>query len=572
LNNFSIKILSAAVLAAALFLFLPPVAAADADNLGISAGELSDVLRAQLNLDNDSGVIIQSVKSPSPAETAGLKQYDVILKVGLVPVGSVPQFAEALENADGFAVFEILRKKERIQIVIGANGAVVSELPAGRPINADLQAEEEEYEQEIEGITKLQFKRKIPAVVLTREELSKYFKTELENDMNDIDSARASRALARLGLIPAGSDLKEMYHRLFSNAVSGFYDERAHRLYLIEEKADVFAHELTHALQDQYYSLSNRMQSSGLYHEGDLIRRTLLEGEARAVEMEFKLRDSGKHFHESSVNFSLEKTLALKTPDIPGGVPRYLMLRLTIPYILGPSFMKETIRRRGDDWRNISSLFLNPPDSTEQILHPDKFFRNRDLPARIEIANFANQLKGDWELTGADTFGELITAVMLSESVSASEAVKAAAGWDGDALQIYEEKTSKRVVIVWLTVWDSDADAAEFAAAYRKHLEKKLKLSGGTDEEIELAGEKIFRYTLPEGERFNRVERTGCEVAIIENATADELKTAASMLGNSKIITQSESSCAQPTTGIPDAEKPPKDGDNNKPKSGKGWH
>jgi alkanesulfonate monooxygenase SsuD/methylene tetrahydromethanopterin reductase-like flavin-dependent oxidoreductase (luciferase family) len=64
-----------------------------------------------------------------------------------------------------------------------------------------------------------------------------------------------------------------------------------------------------------------------------------------------------------------------------------------------------------------------------------------------------------------------------------------AAGWDGDRYEVYESATKNRAV-VWASVWDTVADAEEFAAAYQKYVDRRVRqmnefVGNGSTKEIE---------------------------------------------------------------------------------------
>ena len=64
----------------------------------------------------------------------------------------------------------------------------------------------------------------------------------------------------------------------------------------------------------------------------------------------------------------------------------------------------------------------------------------------------------------AKDLGELETRVFLEEHLGDRERAEgAAAGWDGDALRLFGGPEGE--ALVWISVWDSPAEADEFAVA-----------------------------------------------------------------------------------------------------------
>ena len=82
-------------------------------------------------------------------------------------------------------------------------------------------------------------------------------------------------------------------------------------------------------------------------------------------------------------------------------------------------------------------MFTKMPDSTEQILHPDKA---TEAPVAVTLpADLAASLGSGWTVPLQDTFGELQLGIWLREGgVPSAEATDAAAGWGGDRLAVIE--------------------------------------------------------------------------------------------------------------------------------------
>jgi hypothetical protein len=106
----------------------------------------------------------------------------------------------------------------------------------------------------------------------------------------------------------------------------------------------------------------------------------------------------------------------------------------------------------------------DPPESTEQVLHPERYLDARDRPVRLELG--ASLLEPDgFTLVAADTLGEMGIRILAGRSLPKEKAEQVAAGWGGDRLAAFAR--GQDLVIVWLTAWDSEADAVEFADAFR---------------------------------------------------------------------------------------------------------
>jgi hypothetical protein len=151
--------------------------------------------------------------------------------------------------------------------------------------------------------------------------------------------------------------------------------------------------------------------------------------------------------------------------------PRAIRESLLFPYDQGMQWTQALHRRGG--WPLVSKAFKDLPQSTEQILHADKYFA-REAPVKVMLPNITSTLGNGWKRIDTDVNGEWSYYLILDEYLkSAQESKRAAAGWGGDRYAVYEGSKPNEVVIVQLSVWDTPLDAMEFFDAYKKRTEKR---------------------------------------------------------------------------------------------------
>jgi hypothetical protein len=128
-------------------------------------------------------------------------------------------------------------------------------------------------------------------------------------------------------------------------------------------------------------------------------------------------------------------------------------------------------------YKGVDEAFGSPPDSTEQILHPEKYL-DRETPIAVTVpADLPSKLGAGWSNGGSDTLGELQLRIWLTQGgVSTAAASRAAAGWGGDRVMLLDGLGGAAAVAL-ITEWDTPADANEFAAAAKTAL-VGLKLTG----------------------------------------------------------------------------------------------
>jgi hypothetical protein len=280
------------------------------------------------------------------------------------------------------------------------------------------------------------------------------------------------RLLQAFDLLEPGTDLRALRVRLLEENVAGFYDERPGRRQLFavsEEEAFtpmnqiVLAHELRHALQDQYEDLHWRLpEDVGDFDDRRMAWMALLEGDATLVMERFLLARLGGLGLAGAGGLGggsySDLPLAGMT-DIPGAPP-VIRDHLVMPYLVGRDFAQAIEGRDGAD--GMRDAWRRPPDSTEQVLHPDKFFIRE--PPRVVIPR---RTPGAGRLLSQGVFGELLLRSLLEETGEAP----GAAGWGGDAWRLWD--VGGGTALVWKSAWDTLADAAEFEDAVQRRFARR---------------------------------------------------------------------------------------------------
>lgn len=122
------------------------------------------------------------------------------------------------------------------------------------------------------------------------------------------------------------------------------------------------------------------------------------------------------------------------------------------------------IRRLRDfDWAGITTLHAESPTSTEQLLHPEKLYK--DQPRAIALPEWPAEWK--LQVVRDDSLGELgLQALLLDAGVPKTEARLATIGWDGDHLQLVRDEEG-HTALVWRLAFDRLEDTVQFAEAFK---------------------------------------------------------------------------------------------------------
>lgn len=305
------------------------------------------------------------------------------------------------------------------------------------------------------------------------------------------DQVAATERLYRgLGLLAEGESLAAITEELLGDQVAGFYRTDTRELYVVsrsggrvgvEEKV-IFAHEFTHALQDQHFPLEPLTQDA--FTEGDraLARTALIEGDATL------LMSLWSQEHLSFAELLQLVGMAIG-PNQAGleDVPPFLRESLLFPYEAGLQFVMAI--HTGGGWQAVDAAFADPPDSTEQILHPEKY-ETREAPMEVELpAGLAARMGSGWRITLEDTLGEFQIGAWLRITGDATTAADAAAGWGGDRILLLEGPDDAWA-IAWETAWETAADAEAFAGA--------IPPTGGAD--VTRLGDRVTIVLASDGE------------------------------------------------------------------------
>ncbi|MBI5779114.1 MAG: hypothetical protein HZA49_06620 [Planctomycetes bacterium] len=377
----------------------------------------------------------------------------------------------------------------------------------------------------VERISGKKFKSDVKGAVQSVEEFRTFVKKDLDKSFDE-ESRWNQLALSKLGLLPKNYDMKKGLENLLVSQAGAYYDPETKCMYFIKinmpqmEMETMVIHELTHALQDQYYDLGKLIKTANNSDQETAIRY-LVEGEATYVMTIAQLEKMGITFAPDSpmmeMAFSRYKNLGRKdllelstsmaeqyketAPDLYESiialkdVPDYLFWLLIAPYYHGAYSIHTmvTIDEKQKNWQLVSGTYKNPPISTEQMIHTKKLAEPRDTPESITPP----QAGDEWTILAENTMGEFGFWILFS-SYAKGKAGEASEGWDGDKYFLLQNNKTKDIVLFLSTIWDSDNDAYESFNAYQKVL-NKLYPDAQVQEVIN--GKKTITYTLPDNTR-----------------------------------------------------------------------
>jgi hypothetical protein len=322
--------------------------------------------------------------------------------------------------------------------------------------------------KETSELRQLSILKDVKSGAQSRDEIQRMIIKNLDRDTTPAEMHAAEVLLKAFGLAPKEFDYRSFLIKLLTEQVAGYYDPKAQQFYLadwieLEGQKPVMAHELTHALQDQHFNLKRFEKWPKGESDSELAAHALIEGDATLAMTLYMYKNP------------LVALRAIAAQDIATEqfkqAPRALRESLLFPYEEGSAWATQLYRRGG--WEMVSAAFSKLPQSTEQILHAEKYF-SYEAPRKLRLPDFKVVLGPTWKRIDTDVNGEWGFYLILDEFLNdAPESQRAAAGWDGDRFAIYETGKPDEVFVAQLTAWDTALEATEFFEAYAKRTTKR---------------------------------------------------------------------------------------------------
>jgi len=349
-------------------------------------------------------------------------------------------------------------------------------------------AKAEQIETGIQNLRGLNFKSSVPVVVMTPDEAQQVILAEIDRDYTDEQMKTEGLVGTMVGLYPVGIDLKAETLKLLKSQIAGFYEARRKEMILVSGTVDIgfwnqlsefmiqrdlmnemlLAHELTHALQDQNFGVDAALENLKDNDDRQLALKSVAEGDATLA---------GLGYATGKMDDNTVDVLVARLDELPAqfaaqnsGAPEALSTPLIFQYSAGARFVGEAFHRGG--WKAVDDLYRNPPQSSQQIMHPALYFTRPVLPAEITLRGYQTVLP-DWQKVDENTLGELLLKVILTRTMSASAPeVGLAQAWSGDRMVVLRH--GHDLTVVWLVLFRDIPSADRFTVSYGTSLDQIL--------------------------------------------------------------------------------------------------
>ena len=377
--------------------------------------------------------------------------------------------------------------------------------------NAEFLQAADEVLAEMSKILSLPVKEPLKKSVRSREEIREFLLRQMREDKDDTKRYADQKALEALGLIPKGYPLDQKLLALLTEQIAGLYDPREREFFIADwtqpaEQRVIMAHELTHALQDQYFHVEKWQEEVKTNDDASLARASVLEGSAMIAMYDYLLRSAGKTTRDIT-DFDPAMLIG-DTNDSPelSQAPMVIQDEITFPYLPGANFVQRALKQ-WDGWHDFHRLFENPPASTQQILHPDLYFQGV-MPARVDLTQLTKVVPRGWKKLDENVLGEFAVDEILKQFLGKERADKIAPSWSGDRYAVYQRESGMQTLLLIRLKLADEPAATRFFEAYRTLLEKKDETRTAVSRR-----QNFFSFSTPDGGVFLRCQGDECLIA-----------------------------------------------------------
>jgi len=333
---------------------------------------------------------------------------------------------------------------------------------------------------DVERLRGLKFKDPVPVSVVSDDQAIAQHMRRME-EFGALDEIRFGEIVMKtLGMVHPDDDVMALLMDALREQVGGYYDPKLGKFYLLDDMpaalVDILtAHELTHALEDQHYRLDALLEAGDANDDEIFARGSLTEGSATLLMTIFSIEQT----FDQSINEADVMAMVNVGQEAIDRLPKVLLRQMMAPYIVGMSFVQ---RGNGLGWMaggypvdDVNLAYEEPPLSSEQILHPEKYWDKdqRDDPVPVSLGDAGAALGGGWTRVDDGVLGEINLAVLVGADTpdpadpagmaGSAWTNRAAAGWGGDRYELWTR--GKKSVVLLSTVWDSEQDAEQFIEA-----------------------------------------------------------------------------------------------------------
>jgi hypothetical protein len=372
--------------------------------------------------------------------------------------------------------------------------------------------------RELASISGLNAKKTIRYDLITRDKVNQFLKDRIKESVKPEELRAEEMTLKKLGFVPPDFNLEKSTIDLLTEQAAAFYDYHKKKLFLTDwapsaMQESALVHELAHALADQNFHLERFIRQGGKSDDSELARMAVMEGQATWLMTEVQARRAGQSIATTpGLLDAMSGAGDEGSSQYPvfNSVPLYLRVTLVFPYTEGGRFQNAVYAKMGK--AAFAEVFRHPPDTSQQILHPAKYFDHIE-PTRPAFPQLAHG-KGYKDLSEG-MLGELDHSILIRQYGTSQQAGAIAPHWKGGRYSLVENKSEARVILRYVSEWDSAEIAGDFFRFYGQVLRKKWK-------KMDVTAERDDSLSGMGDDGYFVVRRSGALVSIVEGLASPE--------------------------------------------------
>jgi len=386
-----------------------------------------------------------------------------------------------------------------------------------------LLGDEQNILQFVSKDTQLAIKHPVKSLFLSREQVNKELREKFDEDKGNKRMQRSELVLKKFGLLDQDFHLRPFLLSLLTEQIAGFYDNKTKTMNLlnwvgIDEQKPVMAHELTHALQDQYVELekwqdpepeavAKNVSEDNLHirtDEAGTVREAVLEGQAMVSFADKLLHDNG--FGDKTLKDVPEigEKLTAGAGDMGDSpvlarAPLVLQQSLLFPYTSGLAF-EQAVLVAGGTQKAFKGMLDSPPNSTMEILHPQAYLNHVAAPVMLLPDIHPAMKAAGYEPYDVGVMGELDVRMTAELFGGKPLADALAPAWDGgiyyaaqrSAASEAEKATTASIAMLYLSRWKNEASARSFMRVFEEELPRQYNGLKRRNADEQSGDERVF--------------------------------------------------------------------------------
>jgi hypothetical protein len=387
----------------------------------------------------------------------------------------------------------------------------------------ELQGDEQNILKFVSKDTQLEIKHPVKSLFLSREQVNKELREKFDEDKGNKRMQRSELVLKKFGLLDEDFHLRPFLLSLLTEQIAGFYDNKKKTMNLlnwvdIDEQKPVMAHELTHALQDQYVdlekwedpepdSVAKNVGEDNLHirtDEAGTVREAVLEGQAMVSFADKMLADNGFGNKTLKDVPQIADKLTQGAGDmgespVLARAPLVLQQALLFPYTSGLTF-EAAVLTAGGVPKAFKGMLDSPPNSSMEILHPQAYLNHVVAPVMLLPDIHPTLKSAGYEPYDVGVMGELDVRMTAELFGGKPLADALAPAWDGgiyyaaqrSAASDADKETTASLALLYLSRWKNEDSARSFMRVFEEELPRQYNGLKRRNADEQSSDERVF--------------------------------------------------------------------------------